>query len=39
MGLAEGTFPGPIKSFTEKENHISPTVSEILGYRQTDKYG
>ena len=30
-------FPGPLKSFDVKENHIGPAVSEILWYKQTDK--
>ena len=27
------TIPGPIRSFTVKENHIGSVVSEILHYR------
>ena len=28
------TFPGPMRSYTVKENHIGSAVSEILRYRQ-----
>ena len=29
-------FPGPIRSYTVKENHIGSVVNEILRYRQTE---
>ena len=28
-------FPGPIRSYTVKENHVTTAVNEILWYRQT----
>ena len=31
------TFPGPIRIFTVKENHIGSVVSEFLRYRQKHK--
>ena len=32
------TFPGPIRSFTVKENYIGSAVSEIPRYRQKKAY-
>ena len=40
-GRFSGTLPqgpGPMKSYTVKENHIGSTVSEILRYTQTDRH-
>ena len=31
------TFPGPMRSYTVKKNHIGSAVSEIIRYKQTDR--
>ena len=32
------TFPGPIRSFTVKENHIGPAIGNILRKTQTHNH-
>ena len=30
------TFPGPMRSYTVKENHVGSAVSKTFQYRQTE---